>query len=88
MDLKDTKVPMPRKFVDYWLENPKKWKVDVEIPCDFCDQPIKEGQNYFTTFVGSHVEEDGTVIQDLEKRGHLQHLTYAEVVPWEPPESF
>ena len=88
MDLKDTKFPMPRKFVDYCLENPLTWGVDVEVPCDFCDQPIEKDQHYFTLFIGSHVEEDGTVVQDTKKRGHLQHLTYAPVVPWEPPESF
>ena len=80
----ESKHPMPRKFVDYWLENPLKWEVDVDIPCFICDQPIKKGQHYFTTFIGSHVEEDGTVVQDTKKRGHLHHLTYAKVVPWEP----
>ena len=84
-----TKHPMPRKFVDYWHEKFLIWEVNVDIPCDFCPQPIEKGQHYFETFIGSHVdpgegEEPGTAVQDTKKRGHIQHLTYAPVVPWEP----
>ena len=93
MEFKDEdKHPMPRKFVDYWLENPLSWEVPVAIPCDFCDQPLEKGQPYFSVFVGSYVEhgvgeEPGTTVQDPKKRGHLQHLTYAEPVPEESPEA-
>lgn len=91
MDFKDEdKIQMPRKFVDYWLENAETWKVNVSVPCDYCDKPIDKGQEYFTVFVGSHVEpgvgeeEPGTAVLDTKKRGHIQHLTYAEPVPEEP----
>lgn len=89
MNPKDTKIPMPRKFVDYWLENALTWEVDVSVPCDYCNLPIDKGQSYFTVFVGNHVEpgigeEPGTVVQNPKKRGHLHHLKYAEPVPWNP----
>lgn len=75
-------VPMPRKFVDYWLEHPKTWKVDTSVPCDYCQEPIVKGDHYFTLYVGPVAQEGGELTRGVEKRGHLRHLVYADPVPW------
>ena len=71
------KVLFPKKFCDYWREKPKTWEIKLNGKCDFCSEPISEGDEYF--------EID--VHEDDVKRGHIHHLDYAETLEWIPEET-
>ena len=73
----ELKAIFPKKFCDYWLEKPKTWKIKRTEKCDYCQEPISEGDEYFEI----------SVHEDEVKRGHLEHLEYAETIEWVPKES-
>lgn len=73
----EVKVNFPPKFCDYWWEKPKTWKIKRSTECEYCEDPIVEGEEYF--------EID--VKEEEIKRGHLHHLDYAETIEWVPKES-
>ena len=73
---KEVKVGFPKKFCDYWWDKPKTWDNKRDEKCDYCPDPISEGEEYFEVSV-----HEGEV-----KRGHLYHLEYAEPIEWIPKE--
>ena len=73
----EIKVKFPKKFCDYWWENPKTWTNKRPEKCDFCPNPISKGEEYFEI----SVSEDEVI------RGHLHHLEVAEPVEWIPEET-
>lgn len=74
------KVAFPRLFVDHWLNKPLKWEAPVEVPCDYCPEPIQKGDSYFVIGMTGFILG---VPQNPEKRGHLRHLEYAEPAVFE-----
>jgi len=76
----EIKVKFPKKFCDYWWENPKTWNIKRTEKCDVlgCSEPISEGDEYFEIDLKDETEE--------VKRGHIHHLEYAEPVEWIPEE--
>ena len=72
----EVKVNFPPKFCDYWWDKPKTWDIKTATECDYCPDPISEGEEYFEVSV-----HEGEV-----KRGHLRHLEYAETIEWIPKE--
>ena len=74
--MSNVKVPLPPKVCDYWFKTPLKWEGEREGKCDYCPITLKKGDAYFEINVN-----EGEV-----KRGHLDHLEYAETIEWIPKE--
>ena len=72
----EVKLRFPKKFCDYWWEKPKTWTNKRTEKCDYCSEPISEGDEYFEI----------KVHEDEVTRGHLHHLEYAETIEWIPEE--
>lgn len=76
-------VLMPKMSVVYWRRKPLINEI-VPTECDFCDQEIKPGGHYFIIMAHTSVTQEGETINEIELRGHLEHLVYAPPVEWMP----
>lgn len=78
-------VLMPKMAVDYWRRNSLINEV-VATSCDFCDRDIEAGGHYFLITAHTWVTQEGETINEVELKGHLQHLVYAPRMEWVPRE--
>jgi len=74
--LSDVKVALPKKFCDYWSKDPLIWESKENGKCDYCPEPLKNGEEYFEI----------NVFENEIKRGHTHHLVPAEPIEWIPKE--
>lgn len=65
----------PASFVEYKMKHPLTNDTFHDIGCDYCPEPIKPGDKYFT------IKVDHTF---TPKTGHLTHLKSAPAIEWKP----